>query len=575
MIYILYGYWFASVYRLSGLIVGVMVCINVAQATQQIAVNKPCEKQNSKIISQESHRLGKQLQLWNQAYRLAGSSSISDEAYDQLFNLWRSLQRCQQLPEELPEVLLPEKSQLTMHPIPHTGLKKLNELEVYSWIETRKNIWLQPKVDGVAVTLVYKNGKLISMISRGNSVEGIEWRAKADFIPAIPKQIKYSGMLVLQGELFWRMNGHIQAKSGGVNARNKIAGWLMRKNEPTALEENIGIFIWAWPAGDANPKTQLTLLSEIGFPLAEQYSHKIENKIQAKQLREYYYQGQLPFATDGVVLKNFPAPAASAWQSKQNSWAIAWKYPLRSVLSEVTKLQFNIGRTGRISVVASITPINIDSKTISKVNAGSLSSWEKRDLLVGDKILVSLSGLGSPKIEDVIWRREEREYPETSTLKQFHSLSCLTYTEVCSQQFVARLTWLGKQLRMRGISEATWRQWVENHNLTRLTTWLSEQWQSDLSKGKKHQMLVKQLKMAKDQPISLWLKGLAIPLTKLQVGKVTDIGMLYDPSWVNSLNLTRLQKKKLANWLAEPEIESILRILSDMKAIQPPIESHQ
>ncbi|MCB6145871.1 hypothetical protein LHK12_14870 [Providencia rettgeri] len=128
---------------------------------------------------------------------------------------------------------------------------------------------------------------------------------------------------------------------------------------------------------------------------------------------------------------------------------------------------------------------------------------------------------------------------------------------------------------MRGISEATWRQWVENHNLTRLTTWLSEQWQSDLSKGKKHQMLVKQLKMTKDQPISLWLKGLAIPLTKLQVGKVTDIGMLYDPSWVNSLNLTKLQKKKLANWLAEPEIESILRILSDMKAIQPPIESHQ
>ncbi|MCB6145872.1 hypothetical protein LHK12_14875 [Providencia rettgeri] len=118
--------------------------------------------------------------------------------------------------------------------------------------------------------------------------------------------------------------------------------------------------------GDTNPKTQLTLLSEIGFPLAEQYSHKIENKIQAKQLREYYYQGQLPFATDGIVLKNFPAPAASAWQSKQNSWAIAWKYPLRSVLSEVTKLQFNIGRTGRISVVASITPSILTRKLFQR-----------------------------------------------------------------------------------------------------------------------------------------------------------------------------------------------------------------
>ncbi|MCG9533735.1 NAD-dependent DNA ligase LigB [Providencia huaxiensis] len=574
MIHILYGYWLAFAYRLSGLILGVMVCINIAQAAQQSAINEQCEEQNSKIIRQESYRLGKQLQQWNQAYRLAGSSSISDEAYDQLFNLWRFLQRCQQLPEELPEVLLPEKSPLTTHPIPHTGLKKLNELEVHSWIETRKNIWLQPKVDGVAVTLVYKNGKLVSMISRGNSVEGIEWRAKADFIPAIPKQIKYSSTLVLQGELFWRMNGHIQAKRGGVNARNKIAGWLMRKSAPTAPEENIGVFIWAWPAGDANPKTQLTLLSEIGFPLAEQYSHKIENKTQAKELREYYYQGQLPFATDGIVLKNFPAPAASAWQSKQNSWAIAWKYPLRSVLSEVTKFKFNIGRTGRVSVVAEITPVNIDSKTISKVNAGSLSSWEKRNLLVGDKILVSLSGLGSPKIEDIVWRREKREYPDTSSLKQFHALSCLTYTKSCSQQFVARLTWLGKQLGIRGINEATWHQWVENNNLTQLTTWLSEQWQNDLPKGKKHQLLVKQLKMAKAQPIWFWLKGLAIPLPKVQVGKVTDIGMLYDPSWVNSINLTELQRKKLANWLAEPEIQSILGILSGMKAIQPSIVNY-
>ncbi|EMT6576276.1 NAD-dependent DNA ligase LigB [Providencia rettgeri] len=574
MIYILYGYWLASAYRLGGLIIGVMACINIAQASQQGAINEQCEGQNSKIIRQESYRLGKQLQQWNQTYRLAGSSSISDEAYDQLFNLWRSLQRCQQLPEVLPDVQLPEKSKLTMHPIPHTGLKKLNESEVYSWVATRKNIWLQPKVDGVAVTLVYKNGKLISMISRGNSIEGIEWRAKADFIPAIPKQIKYSSMLVLQGELFWRMNGHIQAKSGGVNARNKIAGWLMRKNTPTAPEENIGIFIWAWPAGDANPKTQLTLLSEIGFPLAEQYSHKIENETQAKQLREYYYQGQLPFATDGVVLKNFPAPAASAWQSKQNSWAIAWKYPLRSVLSEVTKLKFNIGRTGKVSVVTEIIPINIDSKTISKVNAGSLSSWEKRDLLVGDKILVSLSGLGSPKIEEVVWRREKREYPNVSTFKQFHALSCLTYTKVCSQQFVARLTWLGKQLSIRGINQATWCQWAEGHNLTQLTTWLSEQWQSDLPKGKKHQMLVKQLKMAKAQPISLWLKGLAIPLPKLHVKKVSDIDMLYDSSWVNSINLTELQKKKLAKWLAEPEIQSILRILSDMQATQPSIVNY-
>lgn len=569
MIYILHGYLLVMAYRCGGVIIGVMVCINIAQAVPQIAINKHCEEQNSKIIKQESYRLGKQLQQWDQAYRLAGSSPVSDDAYDQLLNLWRSLQRCQRLPEELPEVILPEKSLLAKHPIPHTGLKKLSEQDVYSWMSTRKNVWLQPKIDGVAVSLVYKNGKLISMISRGNSIEGIEWRTKADFIPAIPKTIQYTNTLVLQGELFWRMDGHIQGKNGGMNARNKVAGWLMRKNMPTSPEENIGIFIWAWPEGDANPKTQLALLSHLGFPLAEQYSHKIDSKIQTKQLWEHYYQTQLPFATDGVVLKSFPIPAASAWQAKQNSWAIAWKYPSHSVLSEVVKLHFNVGRTGRVSVVAEITPVNIDSKTISKVNMGSLLSWEKRDVLVGDKVLVSLSGLGSPKIEEVAWRRKGRQYPDASKLKQYHSFSCLTYKEGCLQQFVARLMWLGKQLKIRGISEATWRHWVENYQLTQLTTWLSEQWQSHLPNNKRNQTLIKQFSVAKTQPLTLWLTGLAIPLPKEQIEMITGITMLHDPLWINNANLTELQKKKLAQWLAEPEIQSILQILSEIGVVQP------
>ncbi|MGG4609311.1 NAD-dependent DNA ligase LigB [Providencia sp. Me31A] len=539
-----------------------VIGIHSAQATSSKHIKELCQRQSRISVERESHRLGEQLQQWNQAYRISGNSPVSDDVYDQLFNLWRSLQRCQQLPEELPDVMYPKQSLFVQHPIPHTGLKKLNEMEIYHWIESRDNIWLQPKIDGVAVSLVYDHGQLISMISRGNNAKGLDWREKADFLPAIPKKIDYLGSLVLQGELFWQMKEHIQSVKGGMNARNKVAGWLMREGRPSSFEHDIGVFIWAWPKGDGDLKKQLASLTAMGFPLAEQYSHKIESKVQAKQLREHYYKSALPFATDGVVLKSFPTPTASAWQPKKNSWAVAWKYPSLSALSEVTKLQFKVGRTGRVSVVAQINPVTIDSKNITKVSIGSLSSWKKRNLLVSDKVLVSLSGLGVPKIEKIIWRQEDRQYPDVSIFKQFHALSCLTYTESCLQQFVARLTWLGNQLNIKGISSATWEQWVKAYGLTKLTTWLSHQWQEGLPKNKKNQLFVKQLRMTISQPLSSWLKGLAIPLSKAQIEQIHDLGMLNDQSIINQMQLTVNQKEKLRLWLAEPEIQSILQVLA-------------
>ncbi|HGN1707307.1 TPA: NAD-dependent DNA ligase LigB [Providencia rettgeri] len=550
------------IYFLIKWVVWFAIGISSAQATSIKHIKEQCQRQSIISVERESHRLGEQLQRWNQAYQLSGNSPISDEVYDQLFNLWRSLQRCRQLPEELPDVVYPKQSLLIKHPIPHTGLKKFNEKEIYHWIGSRNNIWLQPKIDGVAVSLVYDNGQLVSMISRGNNEKGLDWRAKADFLPAIPKKINYSGSLVLQGELFWQMKEHIQSVKGGMNARNKVAGWLMREGIPSAFEHDIGVFIWAWPAGDVDLKKQLTSLTAMGFPLAEQYSHKIESQAQAKLLRDHYYKSKLPFATDGVVLKSFPTPKASAWQPKQNSWAVAWKYPSLSALSEVTKLQFKVGRTGRVSVVAQISPVAIDSKNITKVSVGSLSSWKKRNLLVSDKVLVSLSGLGVPKIEKIIWRQEDRQYPDTSIFTQFHSLSCLTYTESCLQQFVARLTWLGNQLNIKGISSATWEQWVKAYGLTQLTTWLSHQWQESLPKNRKNQLLVKQLQIASSQPLSSWLKGLAIPLSKPQIEQISDLSMLDDQSVINQMQLTVNQKEKLRLWLAEPEIQSILQVLA-------------
>ncbi|EKT57127.1 NAD-dependent DNA ligase LigB [Providencia burhodogranariea] len=542
-------------------------------AKQQILSQQPhCSTLSKTHLVSESQKLGTQLQQWNTLYHLSGSSPVSDEMYDQLLTTWQGWQACLNLSEQLPPANIPVNSKRKKHPIAHTGLKKLNKAAITTWIATRANIWLQPKVDGVAVSLIYKQGKLVSMISRGNGIEGLEWRDKADFIPAVLKQLPTSQeQLILQGELFWQLNGHIQENKGSINARNQVAGWLMRKTFPSKVENNIGIFVWAWPEGNDNVGEQLKQLSKLGFTLTQKYSHKVENMAQVKQWQEHYYQTPMPFATDGIVLKTSPTPKAEAWQTGNNSWSVAWKHPYRSTISKVKDLHFRVGRTGLVSVVAEIEPIELDSKKVSRLSLGTLKSWQKKDVLIGDTIQVVLAGHGIPKLESVIWRLQERTYPDISRLKHFNYLSCLVAASFCQQQFIARLNWLGKQLKLKGISEATWREWVEDYHLTKLTTWLSPKWQNDLPNNKKNRSLIAQFNEVDKQLLAGWLKGLGIPLKDKQLLFISELSQFDDPKFIDQLGLSLNQTAKLNRWLLEPEIQDALQVVKEIKR-KPPIE---
>lgn len=138
----------------------------------------------------EQLRLGEKLQEWDRQYQIEGVSEVSDEVYDQILAQWRRGQRCLNLPDRLPQPVQPKTERLVKHPIPHTGLKKLKFKEIAPWLESRHEVWLQPKVDGVAVTLHYENGRLVSMISRGDGSKGLNWREKADFIQGSQKQFQ-------------------------------------------------------------------------------------------------------------------------------------------------------------------------------------------------------------------------------------------------------------------------------------------------------------------------------------------------------------------------------------------------
>lgn len=152
---------------------------------------------------QEIARLHQQIDAWNEAYWRQGASEVSDDVYDQLTQRLTQWRQC--FPGATPEEdgLSPPTGD-TRHPVAHTGVRKLaDEASLARWMKNKTDLWIQPKVDGVAVTLVYRQGHLVQAISRGDGLRGELWTARARQIPALAKLT--TGELansVLQGSCF-------------------------------------------------------------------------------------------------------------------------------------------------------------------------------------------------------------------------------------------------------------------------------------------------------------------------------------------------------------------------------------
>jgi DNA ligase (NAD+) len=389
--------------------------------------------------------LQKQINQWDDAYHREGRSLIADELYDQSRLRLSEWRRCFALPSTAAPLRTASGS--IAHPIAHTGLDKLHEAAaVEAWLRDRQDVWVQPKIDGVAVTLIYRAGVLHQAISRGDGVRGQDWTPSAQKIGAIPQRLSQPLDLLVQGELYWRLNEHVQARSGSVNARATVAGLMGRKSLDAEQAAGIGLFVWDWPQGPVNLPERITRLAALGFATIEPYSHLASDFAEAQKWRDHWYRSALPFATDGVVLRQSQRPPAERWQARAPYWAVAWKYPFAQALAEVRKINFKIGRTGRITPVIELIPVMLDDREIKRVSAGSLKRWQALDIRPGDQIAISLAGLTIPRLDSVVLRTTERADINAPNADHFHSLSCWQPTPGCESQFLARLTWLsGKQ----------------------------------------------------------------------------------------------------------------------------------
>lgn len=525
----------------------------------------PCPDWPANRAKSELSVLSQQIAEWDDAYHNHGRSLIADELYDQARERLQSWHQC--FPNalvDLPEPLAGSTGKLA-HPVAQTGLRKLNDAAVAEWVASRDSLWIQPKVDGVAVTLVYQGGILKQAISRGDGRHGQDWTARARQLPAIPKHLKQPLDAVLQGELYWRLDDHVQSRDGGAGARGKVAGLMARQSLDEQETNAIGLFVWDWPNGPENMPERLKALQNLGFSDSLHYTQPLNSTADARGWRQHWLNAPLSFASDGVVIRQGIRPPGERWQAEAPHWAIAWKYPASQALAVVQAVDFNIGRTGRITPILRLQPVDLDERRISRVALGSLQTWEKLDIRPGDQVAIRLAGLTIPRLDQVIWRSPERAIVHAPDPNRYHAMSCWRLSSECQQQFQARLNWLaGKQgLNLPGVGPGTWSTLLAGQKLHGLLDWLefdSEHLQQLPGIGQRRASQLQQaFAQAQRRSLQQWLQALGAP-PGIQLGVEDDWATLLARShadWMKQPGVSQNSAERLLAFFSHPEVQRL------------------
>ena len=537
------------------------VCTNHAHAAD-------CPSWSATRAQQELTALQGQLERWNHAYRVDGQSPVDDAVYDQSLSRFKRWRGC--FPAQAPALPthLGDATGSVQAAVVQTGLAKLPDAVALSaWMQARamRDLWVQPKADGVAVTLLYVDGRLRQATSRGDGVMGSDWTAKAQLIAAIPKQLTHApARVVLQGEIYWRLPGHVQADDGGARARSAVAGALARTNLDSATAAQIGLFVWDWPSGPANMQARLAGLQAMGLIDSVTYTHPVSSLDDVVRWRNQWYHHALPFAADGTVLRQGRRPAASSWRAAPPDWAVAWKYPAAQALAEVRNVVFTIGRTGRITPVLELEPVQLDDHRVQRVSVGSLRRWQQLDIRPGDQVELALAGLTIPKLQSVAWRTQVRAAVTVPDPHRYGPLTCWHPVAGCEEQFLARLEWLsGKRaLRLDGVGSATWQALLDANLLHNLLDW-TQLTPTKLARvpglsAARAAALVQTFAAARERPFASWLRALGAPSTgSARPQGWAELSGRSEAEWQKTAGIGTGRAQRLVDYFSDPDVRAL------------------
>ncbi len=290
---------------------------------------------------------------------------------------------------------------------------------------------MEPKIDGLACSLIYENGKLVRAATRGDGVVGENVTANVRTIRSIPLTLKVPEgeavpeLLDVRGEVymprqaFMRLNEQRaeRGESEFANPRNAAAGSLRQLDPQVTASRSLSFFAYYLVGEGAQPKhsESLALLAHYGFKVSENYK-VVENIDEAiKYIGDFNELRQgLSYDTDGAVIKvnDVYQQRILGATGKDPRWATAYKYPPEQAETTLEDIDWRVGRTGVLTPTAVLTPVKLSGSVISRATLHNEDFIRSKDIRIGDRVVINKAGEIIPEVLRVVAEKRTGEEKE-------------------------------------------------------------------------------------------------------------------------------------------------------------------
>ena len=395
-------------------------------------------------IATRAAQLRKEIEYHNYQYHVLDSPAISDEKYDRMFRELLELER------EHPELASPDSPTQRVGAEPQEKFRRLehlspmlslanafNEEELRAFFKRISNLLkttkidfvTELKIDGVAVTLTYEQGRFLQGATRGNGLVGEDISANLKTIRSIPLRLRsgasYPEIVEIRGEAylplsaFNRINEE-RASQGEplfANPRNATAGALRQLDPRITASRPLAFFGYGIGHAEGGQfqtqKKVLETLTQWGFAVNPHYRHQPSIEGVAEFCRDWEEKrNSLDYQIDGVVVKvnRLKDQDRLGFVSREPRWAVAYKFPGQLATTRLLKIGINVGRTGALNPYAILEPVELGGVTIHTATLHNEDDIRRKDIRQGDLVIVKRAGDVIPQIVGPV--REKRRKPK-------------------------------------------------------------------------------------------------------------------------------------------------------------------
>ena len=408
-------------------------------------------------IKEEISKLVSLLNKYSYDYYVEDNPQISDTEYDTLYK------QLEKLEKKYPELILEnsptqrvgdrvlDEFEKIRHKVPMLSLSNTFSTEDLKDFDSRIKKLIpdnkveyicELKIDGLAISINYENGKLVSAATRGDGTIGEDVTENIKTILSIPKVLKNSRSFEVRGEVYlprksFDLLNAEREKNNEVlfaNPRNAAAGSLRQLDSKITAKRRLSAFIYSIVGDNTIDSQENALNTAITYNLPVNPNFKLcQNIYEVIDYINYWseHKNDLPYDIDGIVIKvnSYATQEEIGYTQKSPRWATAYKFPEEELATKLLDVELSVGRTGIITPVAILDPIVISGSTVSKASLHNKDIIDELDIHIGDMVVVKKAGEIIPKVVRVV-----KELRTEGTIKYTMPTTCPS----CKEQTYVR-----------------------------------------------------------------------------------------------------------------------------------------